>query len=56
VYEGTIVKKRAVLGTGTVLNRSTPVYDIVNETIYSAKDDEPLVIRKKRLWYPDRAR
>jgi 2,3,4,5-tetrahydropyridine-2-carboxylate N-succinyltransferase len=29
VYEGTIVKSRAVLGTGTILNRSTPVYDIV---------------------------
>ncbi len=27
VYEGTIVRKRAVLGTGTILNRSTPVYD-----------------------------
>ena len=30
VYEGTIVKSGAVLGTGTILNRSTPVYDIVN--------------------------
>jgi 2,3,4,5-tetrahydropyridine-2-carboxylate N-succinyltransferase len=44
VYEGTIVKKSAVLGTGTILNRSTPVYDLVKETVYSATDDEPLVI------------
>lgn len=44
VYEGTIVKKSAVLGTGTILNRSTPVYDLVKETVYSASDDEPLVI------------
>ena len=29
VYEGTVVKRRAVLGTGTILNRSTPVYDLV---------------------------
>ena len=29
VYEGTVVKRRAVLGTGTILNRSTPVYDVV---------------------------
>ena len=29
VYEGTVVKTRAVLGTGTILNRSTPVYDLV---------------------------
>ena len=44
IYEGTIVKRRAVLGTGTILNRSTPVYDIVNSKILSATDDEPLVI------------
>ena len=31
VYEGTVVKRRAVLGTGTILNRSTPVYDLVRE-------------------------
>jgi len=44
VYEGTVVKRRAVLGTGTILNRSTPVYDIVRNTIHRATDDEPLVI------------
>ena len=44
VYEGTIVKKRAVLGAGVVLTRSTPVYDLVNETIHRATGDEPLVI------------
>jgi len=44
IYEGTIVKRRAVVGTGTILNRSTPVYDIVNSKILSATDDEPLVI------------
>ncbi len=44
VYEGTVVKHRAVLGTGTILNRSTPVYDIVTGKILSATDDAPLVI------------
>jgi 2,3,4,5-tetrahydropyridine-2-carboxylate N-succinyltransferase len=44
VYEGTVVKKRAVLGTGTILNRSTPVYDLVREQVYSAGDEQPLVI------------
>src|SRR6185503_13926473 len=44
VYEGTVVKKRAVLGTGTILNRSTPVYDLVREQVYSATDDKPLII------------
>ena len=44
VYEGTIVKRRAVLGTGTILNRSIPVYDLVRDAVYSATDDSPLVI------------
>jgi 2,3,4,5-tetrahydropyridine-2-carboxylate N-succinyltransferase len=44
VYEGTIVKSRAVLGTGTILNRSTPVYDIVTGAVHAAGGDTPLVI------------
>jgi 2,3,4,5-tetrahydropyridine-2,6-dicarboxylate N-succinyltransferase len=44
VYEGTVVKRRAVLGSGTILTRSTPVYDIVRGEVYSATDQEPLVI------------
>jgi 2,3,4,5-tetrahydropyridine-2-carboxylate N-succinyltransferase len=44
VYEGTVVKRRAVLGSGVILNRSTPVYDLVNERVLVATDDEPLVI------------
>jgi 2,3,4,5-tetrahydropyridine-2-carboxylate N-succinyltransferase len=44
VYEGTVVKKRVVLGSGTVLNRSTPVYDVVTGAVHSASADSPLVI------------
>jgi 2,3,4,5-tetrahydropyridine-2-carboxylate N-succinyltransferase len=33
VYEGTVVKRRAVLGSGPILNRSTPVYDVVRGEI-----------------------
>jgi 2,3,4,5-tetrahydropyridine-2-carboxylate N-succinyltransferase len=44
VYEGTVVKKRAVLGSGTILNRSTPVYDIVTGKVHAASDSDPLVI------------
>jgi 2,3,4,5-tetrahydropyridine-2-carboxylate N-succinyltransferase len=44
IYEGTVVKKQAVLGTGTILNRSTPVYDLVLGKIYRATDEQPLVI------------
>ena len=44
VYEGTVVKQRAVLGSGVILNRSTPVYDLVKSAVYAATDDQPLVI------------
>ena len=44
VYEGTVVKRRAVLGSGVILNRSTPVYDLVQGGIHKASDDQPLVI------------
>jgi 2,3,4,5-tetrahydropyridine-2,6-dicarboxylate N-succinyltransferase len=44
VYEGTVVKRRAVLGTGTILNRSTPVYDLVRGTVHRATDEEPLMV------------
>jgi 2,3,4,5-tetrahydropyridine-2,6-dicarboxylate N-succinyltransferase len=44
VYEGTVVKRRAVLGSGVILNRSTPVYDLVQGGVHKATDDQPLVI------------
>ena len=44
VYEGTIVRRRAVLGSGVILNRSTPLYDLPNGTVISAKGDDPLVV------------
>jgi 2,3,4,5-tetrahydropyridine-2-carboxylate N-succinyltransferase len=49
IYEGTVVKKRAVLGTGTILNRSTPVYDLVRNTVHRATDDQPLVIPEEAV-------
>jgi 2,3,4,5-tetrahydropyridine-2-carboxylate N-succinyltransferase len=44
VYEGAILKRRVVLGTGTILNRSTPVYDLVRRTVHKAGEEDPLVI------------
>jgi 2,3,4,5-tetrahydropyridine-2,6-dicarboxylate N-succinyltransferase len=52
VYEGTVVKRGAVLGTGTILNRSIPVYDLVRDTVYSAKEDQPLVIPEGAVVVP----
>jgi 2,3,4,5-tetrahydropyridine-2-carboxylate N-succinyltransferase len=52
IYEGTIVKRRAVLGSGTILTRSTPVYDIVRGQVYKATDEEPLIIPEEAVVVP----
>jgi 2,3,4,5-tetrahydropyridine-2-carboxylate N-succinyltransferase len=44
VYEGTIVRHRAVLAAGTILTRGTPVYDLPNNKILKATATEPLTI------------
>ena len=49
IYEGTVVKRRAVLGTGTILNRSTPVYDLVRNTVHRAEGDDPLIIPEEAV-------
>jgi 2,3,4,5-tetrahydropyridine-2-carboxylate N-succinyltransferase len=52
VYEGVIVKRRAVLGSGVILNGSTAVYDLVREQIYAATDSSPLVIPEEAVVVP----
>jgi 2,3,4,5-tetrahydropyridine-2-carboxylate N-succinyltransferase len=52
IYEGTIVKRHAVLGTGVILNRSIPVYDLVRDAVYSASDDKPLIIPEDAVVVP----
>jgi len=44
IYEGAIVKRRAVVGAGVVLTGSTPVYDLVRSEIYRRSGSHPLVI------------
>lgn len=44
VYEGTIVRERAVLASGVILTRSTPVFDLPNEKIIKSIDGGPLEI------------
>ena len=44
VYEGTIVRARAVLASGVILTRGTPVYDIPNQTLYKSTAETPLII------------
>jgi 2,3,4,5-tetrahydropyridine-2,6-dicarboxylate N-succinyltransferase len=44
VYEGTIVRKGAVLAAGTILTRGTPVFDLVRGDVLRATSDAPLII------------
>jgi 2,3,4,5-tetrahydropyridine-2,6-dicarboxylate N-succinyltransferase len=52
VYEGTIVRKRAVLAAGTVLTRGTPVYDVVKGEVLRAEGERPLVIPESAVVVP----
>jgi len=52
IYEGTLVKRRAVVGAGTVLTGSTPVYDLVRGEIVKAADGRPLVIPEGAVVVP----
>jgi hypothetical protein len=44
VYEGTMVRERAVLAPGTILTRGTTVFDLVHDRIYRREGDQPLEI------------
>jgi 2,3,4,5-tetrahydropyridine-2-carboxylate N-succinyltransferase len=52
VYEGTVVRKRAVLAAGVVLTRGTPVYDLVREKVYKGSADAPLEIPEGAVVVP----
>jgi 2,3,4,5-tetrahydropyridine-2-carboxylate N-succinyltransferase len=52
VYEGTVVRARAVLGAGVILTRGTPVYDLVRETVLRATPEHPLEIPEGAVVVP----
>ncbi len=52
VYEGTLVRSRAVLGAGTILTRSTPLYDLVRGEVYRATPDRPLEVPENAVVVP----
>jgi 2,3,4,5-tetrahydropyridine-2-carboxylate N-succinyltransferase len=52
VYEGTLVRARAVLGAGTILTRSTPIYDLVRGEIYRATADKALEVPENAVVVP----
>ncbi|MBV8866925.1 MAG: 2,3,4,5-tetrahydropyridine-2,6-dicarboxylate N-succinyltransferase, partial [Acidobacteriaceae bacterium] len=49
IYEGTVVKRGAVLGSGVILTQSTPVYDLVHGVVHRATDNLPLIIPEEAV-------
>ena len=52
VYEGTIVRRGAVLAAGVILTRGTPVYDLVKETVHRSNGDAALEIPENAVVVP----
>jgi 2,3,4,5-tetrahydropyridine-2-carboxylate N-succinyltransferase len=52
VYEGTLVRARAVLGAGTILTRSTPLYDTVRGEVYRATVEKSLEVPEGAVVVP----
>ena len=52
IYEGTLVRTRAVLGAGTILTRSTPLYDLVRNEVYRATAEAPLEVPEGAVVVP----
>jgi 2,3,4,5-tetrahydropyridine-2-carboxylate N-succinyltransferase len=52
IYEGTVVRRRAVIGAGVVLTRGTPVYDLERETVHRAEKGKALVIPENAVVVP----
>jgi 2,3,4,5-tetrahydropyridine-2-carboxylate N-succinyltransferase len=52
IYEGAVIKQRAVIAAGTILTGSTPVYDLVNGVIIKPEPGRPLVIPEGAVVVP----
>jgi 2,3,4,5-tetrahydropyridine-2-carboxylate N-succinyltransferase len=52
IYEGTVVRAKAVIGAGVVLTRGTPVFDLVKQAVYRGSADAPLEIPEGAVVVP----
>ena len=52
IYEGTIVRRGAVVGAGVILTGATPVYDVVRQTVYRRQGQTPLCIPEGAVVVP----
>ena len=52
IYEGAVIKARAVVAAGTILTGSTPVYDLVKGVIIKPTADRPLIVPEGAVVVP----
>src|SRR5678810_1239308 len=52
VYEGAIIRRRAVLASGTIITASTPIYDLPNGRIIKAEPGQPLIVPEGAVVVP----
>ncbi|MSO21074.1 MAG: 2,3,4,5-tetrahydropyridine-2,6-dicarboxylate N-succinyltransferase [Acidobacteria bacterium] len=52
IYEGTVIKRRAVIGAGTILTGATPVYDLVRGEVIRREAGSPLIIPENAVVVP----
>ncbi len=52
IYEGTIVRRGAVLASGTILTRGTPIFNLVSGEVLRASDDLPLIVPENAVVVP----
>ncbi|MGH7710096.1 MAG: 2,3,4,5-tetrahydropyridine-2,6-dicarboxylate N-succinyltransferase [Gemmatimonadaceae bacterium] len=52
IYEGTIVRARAVIAAGVVLTRGTPIFDLVRDRVHPPRADGPLEVPEGAVVVP----
>jgi len=52
IYEGTLVRRRAVLGSGVILTASTPVYDVPNRRVLRSESGRGIEIPEGAVVVP----
>jgi len=52
IYEGTIVRRGAVLAAGTILTRGTPIFDLVKGEVLRATAELPLIVPEGAVVVP----
>ena len=52
IYEGAVIKQRAVIAAGVVITGSTPIYDLPNGRVIRAEPGQPLVVPEGAVVVP----